>query len=229
MESDGQESDLIVPGLKLIDCARRQVCVVTPGRPYITVSYVWGLSSMVAHKVLGEAAQIFPRTVEDAMSVAKEVQIPYLWFDQYCIDQNDKKEKDTMISNMDQIYSGAELTIMVATETDSHYGLRGVSTNNRHRLSIDRGTPILGGRKESELHQRTESLVAGLGWEPAKPADRRPGHWPSWSSTALITKPVYYWRIDGRLPNELEVTFTHQNEDEESLLDYVQGKRNYMD
>jgi hypothetical protein len=127
----------VVPGLKVIDCISREICVATHGNPYVALSYVWGSPLPESHELLGEVPQTFPRTIEDAMAVAKELDIPYLWVDRYCIDQNNQKEKHTVISNMDKIYSGAELTIIAAAGSDPQYGLPGVSTTIRHRTLID--------------------------------------------------------------------------------------------
>jgi hypothetical protein len=127
----------VVPGLKVIDCVSRKICVATHGNPYVALSYVWGSPPPESHELSGEASRTFPRTIEDAMVVAKELDIPYLWVDRYCIDQDSQNEKHTMISNMDKIYSGAELIIIAAAGSDPQYGLPGVSTTVRHGTSID--------------------------------------------------------------------------------------------
>jgi hypothetical protein len=67
-----------------------------------------------------------PKTVQDAMFVAINLDIPFLWVDRYCIDQANPKEKHNVIRNMDRIYQRAEITIIAATGEDRHYGLPGV-------------------------------------------------------------------------------------------------------
>lgn len=62
------------------------------------------------------------------MSVAINLNIPYLWVDRNCIDQDNKNEKHNIIRNMDKIYQGAGLTIIAAAGDDPHYGLPGVRT-----------------------------------------------------------------------------------------------------
>jgi hypothetical protein len=133
----GEKLEHVVPGLKVIDCVSRKICVATYGNPYVALSYVWGFPPPESHELPLEVPQTFPRTIEDAMVVAKKLEIPYLWVDRYCIDQNNQKEKHTMISNMDKIYSGAELTIIAAAGSDPHYGLPGVSKTVRHGISIE--------------------------------------------------------------------------------------------
>jgi hypothetical protein len=130
----GKKPAHFVPGLKLIDCTSRRICVAMPGQRYAALSYVWGPS--VPHEPPGAVPQSFPRTIEDAISVAKQLQFPYLWVDRYCIDQGNEQEKHIMISNMDMIYSGAEVTIIAAAGSDPHYGIPGVSTTVRHAAPI---------------------------------------------------------------------------------------------
>jgi hypothetical protein len=155
----GDKLEHVVPGLKVIDCISRKICVATHSNPYVALSYVWGSLLTESHELTGEAPQAFPRTIEDAMVVAKELGIPYLWVDRYCIDKNSQKEKHTMISNMDKIYSGAELTVVAAAGSDPQYGLPGVSTTLRHGISID-----------------TFSHGTLLCWRPV-PSEIRQSHW----------------------------------------------------
>jgi hypothetical protein len=374
----GEKLEHVVPGLKVIDCISRKICVATHGNPYVALSYVWGSPLPDSHELPGEALQTFPQTIEDAIVVAKKLEIPYLWVDRYCIDQNIQKEKHTMISNMDKIYSGAELTIIAAAGSDPQHGLPGVSTTVRHGTSIDTfshgtllswsidpsdiershwatrgwtyqemllsrrrlvftdsqmlfqccsgefqelfnitapsdpipnvsklacpdmsgvsyspynvgdtfpqngiggsaseiysriheyterklsypgdvlnafngifsafdrsmqgfgshfwGIPIWSTCSGSELYQWTQSFVAGLTWYVAKPCDRRPGLWPSWSWTTVMGKVVQFrWAIlelEFRLQNPLTYTFTHKPGAKESISDFVRGKRDYTE
>jgi hypothetical protein len=133
----GEKLEQFVPGLKVIDCISREICVATQGNPYVALSYVWGPPSSVSHNLTGKVPQTFPRTIEDAMVVAKRLGIPHLWVDRYCIDQNSQKEKHIMISNMNNIYSGAAVTIIAAVGSDPQYGLPGISTTARYGTSID--------------------------------------------------------------------------------------------
>jgi hypothetical protein len=126
-----------VPGLKVIDCSSGRICIATPDQPYVALSYVWGTSHATTQQIPRKAGQTFPRTIEDAMLVAKELRIPYLWVDRYCIDQHNHQEKHTMISNMDKIYSGAIITIIAAAGSDSSHGLPGVSTTLCTGPSLD--------------------------------------------------------------------------------------------
>jgi hypothetical protein len=131
----GKNVDNDLPGLTVIDCISGQICARRSGRPYVALSYVWGPSPTRSHPVLGKFPVSFPRTIQDAMLVANELSVPYLWVDRYCIDQNNEQEKHIMISNMDKIYAGAELTIIAAAGSDPDYGLPGISTTKRRGFS----------------------------------------------------------------------------------------------
>ncbi|ORX94759.1 heterokaryon incompatibility protein-domain-containing protein, partial [Clohesyomyces aquaticus] len=69
--------------------------------------------------------------VMDAITVALRLGISYLWVDRYRINQDDPDEKHRLITNMDKIYAGAEVTIIAAAGSDPHYGLPGVSSTFR--------------------------------------------------------------------------------------------------
>jgi hypothetical protein len=125
-----------VPGFKVIDCINGQICTRASDRPYVALSYVWGPPPKTSQPALGKPPRGFPRTIQDAMIVAKELEVPYLWVDRYCIDQDNRQEKHIMISNMDKIYSGATVTIIAAAGSDPNYGLPGVSTANLRRTSM---------------------------------------------------------------------------------------------
>ncbi|KAG2218344.1 hypothetical protein INT45_011366 [Circinella minor] len=48
--------------------------------------------------------------------ICQDFNIKYIWFDQLCIDQNDKKEKQREIHNMHRIYANAYCTIALVPE-----------------------------------------------------------------------------------------------------------------
>jgi hypothetical protein len=132
----GMKEKHTIPGMKVIDCISGEICAITPGQPYVVLSYVWGPSSTPSSPIPGQLTEKFPRTIHDAIWVAREFEIPYLWVDRYCIDQNNQQEKHVMVSSMDKIYTGAELTIIAAAGADPHYGLPGVSSTKRHVTSM---------------------------------------------------------------------------------------------
>ncbi|KAF1997496.1 heterokaryon incompatibility, partial [Amniculicola lignicola CBS 123094] len=68
-----------------------------------------------------------PRTLEQAILVARELDILYLWIDSICIDQDDRVAKSEQISIMDRIYEGAAVTIVALDGENADSGLPGVT------------------------------------------------------------------------------------------------------
>lgn len=118
-------------GFRVIDCKTRKVHAARPDLPYIALSYVWGPKPAEPYEYRDELPNRLPQTVEDAMLVAVNLGIPSLWVDRYCIDQKNPVEKRQLITNMDRIYSGAEVTIIAAVGHTPDYGLPGVSDTSR--------------------------------------------------------------------------------------------------
>ncbi|KAF1837044.1 HET-domain-containing protein [Decorospora gaudefroyi] len=116
-----------VHNLRVIDCQSRRIILAEPDQRYICLSYVWGRGAIEETEVMyTELPAVVPKTVEDAMVVAVNLDIPYLWVDRYCIDQANPEEKHNVIRNMDRIYEAAEITIIAASGDDPHQGLPGV-------------------------------------------------------------------------------------------------------
>jgi hypothetical protein len=120
-----------IPHFRVIDCISGRMCDARADQPYVALSYVWGDSGPDLLKSPSNSPADFPMTIQDAMLVAVELGVPYLWVDRHCIDQSNKQEKHSLISNMTSIYSGAELTIIAATGLDPHHGLPGISGTPR--------------------------------------------------------------------------------------------------
>jgi hypothetical protein len=123
--------DVSVP-LKVVDCQSRTLCTIDPDATYAALSYVWG--NVPAQPLLNPQTLLLPKTIEDALSVCRRVGIQYIWVDRYCIDQENPQEKHALISQMDKIYQGAELTIIAAVGENPDYGLPGVNGTPRHHL-----------------------------------------------------------------------------------------------
>jgi len=102
--------------------------LVTEGRcaQYAALSYCWGrtpqltttqerLASFVDDGI--EIARL-PRTLQDAITVARKLGIMYLWIDSLCIIQDSDEDKAIEITKMPQIYKGAIVTISAAIAQD---------------------------------------------------------------------------------------------------------------
>ncbi|KAH7071341.1 heterokaryon incompatibility protein-domain-containing protein [Paraphoma chrysanthemicola] len=141
--------------LRLINCKSRQILSAEEGQRYICLSYVWGQDAAEEPDVDSWLPDNVPRTVEDAMFVAINLDIPYLWVDRYCIDQDKPEEKHNIIRNMDKIYQGAELTIIAAAGDNPHYGLPGVHGLPRkpqYRLQGDCNIYVAANPVEEEIN-----------------------------------------------------------------------------
>ncbi|KAF2244106.1 HET-domain-containing protein [Trematosphaeria pertusa] len=128
----GQAPDRIATALRVIDCKTRKLCMAPPGCPYIALSYLWGntATSEESHPPEVLPSQV-PKTVEGAIAVALALEIPYLWVDRYCINQNDADEKHSLIRDMDKVYQGAEVTIIASAGDNPHHGLPGIRQTTR--------------------------------------------------------------------------------------------------
>ena len=91
----------------------------------MALSYVWGNSVQVTleekHALrlrteggLSDRYADIGTTIKDAMYLCERIGEQYLWVDGLCIKQDDEEDKARQISNMNQIYSCAFLTIVVS-------------------------------------------------------------------------------------------------------------------
>jgi hypothetical protein len=129
-----------VPGMQLIDCDTRSIVDATNGMQWVALSYVWGPTrvSFVSSnpQTPFTIPLILPKTIEDAITVTKDLGYHVLWVDEYCIDQHNEEQKIDQISKMDLIYRGAELTLIAVAGQDKHHGLPGVSSTKRLQQDI---------------------------------------------------------------------------------------------
>lgn len=118
---------------------------------WVALSYVWGLRLIAPVPVAVVAAgralystsieeralpKEFPCTIQDAITVTRRLGYRYLWVDEYCIDQTNGSRRQAQIARMDEVYCGADLTIVAAAGEDKHYGLPGVDETPRKRIKV---------------------------------------------------------------------------------------------
>lgn len=110
-------------GFRVVDCEQNPPVVVEMpwSEKYVALSYVWGTSK-----------EDWPKTVTDAVHVTRSLGEKYLWVDRLCIDQSNYEEKMALIERMNDIYAGAEFTIVNAAG-DARTGLPGVLGTPRTR------------------------------------------------------------------------------------------------
>ncbi|KAK4186306.1 heterokaryon incompatibility protein-domain-containing protein [Podospora australis] len=97
---------------------------------YVALSYVWG-NVMPEEGALEKGT--LPQTLEDAITVTREMGWRYVWIDALCIDQTpnpteeQKALKFEQLQMMDLIYECAVVVLVAVTGKDSAAGLTGVS------------------------------------------------------------------------------------------------------
>jgi hypothetical protein len=78
-----QDRKVFVSPLRLIDCAIEELCIADPDCPYVALSYTWG--NVTSEDLLPSLSlpKHLPKTVKDAIAVARALDISYLWVDRY--------------------------------------------------------------------------------------------------------------------------------------------------
>lgn len=133
--------------LRFIDLNENRIVTAEATCRYACLSYVWGGVSQTQYtsstKVILEARDglldpslTLPHTIRDTMKAARAIGFCYLWVDALCILQDSTEDVAKNVTMMDEIYSGAALTIVASTNVNPHYGLPGVSTSPRSRMQI---------------------------------------------------------------------------------------------
>lgn len=134
----GLELDLA--SLRVIDTEEFRVREVDTPFRYACLSYVWGKGSQTQYTTTtkdsleapdGLQGADLPQTIKDAIKVAREAGVRYLWVDALCILQDDPADKAKIISKMGPIYGGARLTIIASVNADPHEGLPGMGSTHR--------------------------------------------------------------------------------------------------
>jgi len=129
--------------LRVIDVHSRRVVDAPPSCRYIALSYVWGGSSVKSDYIDNKSSShvpypfskqlpaTLPATLEDAVTLVKQLGESFLWIDSFCIDQASEADKASQVGIMDKIYSNASLTIIAAHGFDADAGLPGVQPDSR--------------------------------------------------------------------------------------------------
>lgn len=95
---------------------------------YTTLSYCWGHANfrttkenetLHKHELIHEH---IPPTLQDAITVTRQLNIPYIWIDALCIVQDDPAEWEVESSRMRDFYSGSSLTIAASDAADGYMG-----------------------------------------------------------------------------------------------------------
>lgn len=99
---------------------------------YIALSYCWGIgkkgylttkANLTQRKDNGFETMILPKTIRDAIELARRLRIRYLWVDGLCICQDDTADWNRESRIMGKVYANAYLTISATGVDDSEGGL----------------------------------------------------------------------------------------------------------
>ncbi|KAE9365035.1 HET-domain-containing protein [Stipitochalara longipes BDJ] len=97
--------------------------------PYAALSYCWGgdvgLKTTIAtlsQAQTGLKLTDIPKTIREAIFVARELGLRYLWVDRLCIVQDNSDDFSLEINKMHDIYAGAQITISAASALASQDG-----------------------------------------------------------------------------------------------------------
>jgi hypothetical protein len=110
---------------RVIDVDSSMVTLAPLDCTFAILSYVWGGTNFLTLQTNNREElevkdslkyQSIPKTIADAMEVARILRIRYLWVDSLCILQDDEDDKAAQIQQMDNIYSKAILTIVAASK-----------------------------------------------------------------------------------------------------------------
>lgn len=97
---------------------------------YATLSHCWGSSrsflttkeSLSSMKRGFDVSHQMPKTFRDAIVVAHELGVPYLWIDSLCIIQDDISDWDREASEMARVYTNAYINISAISSDDDAKG-----------------------------------------------------------------------------------------------------------
>lgn len=144
--------------------------------PYATLSYSWGQAKRLLtrkenlkHRCQGIPINEFPRTLRDAVYIAKMLGFRYLWIDSLCIIQGDKNDWVEQGAAMTEIYSLSTLNISASSSRNSNEGIlkplqdHGVQIGMSNQSDRNQRTPAFVG-PPIEILDLEEKLVSTRGW-----------------------------------------------------------------
>ena len=106
---------------------------------YSALSYVWGrvqtfattLSTIESQKT-GFLFADLPKTLQDAVSLTRQLGLEYIWIDSICIIQDSLSDRDVEIPKMSQYYSSSYITISAAIAESVEDGFLGPRDECEH-------------------------------------------------------------------------------------------------
>ncbi|KAI0449909.1 heterokaryon incompatibility protein-domain-containing protein [Xylaria acuta] len=140
---------------------------------YVALSHCWGGIDIACKTTRGNIEKYrkqilydsLPKTFQEAIEVARALQIRHLWVDSLCIIQDDREDWETEAAKMMNVYQGATITFSATSAKSSLDGL-GITESliSPFRFLTDDS----GGTQWSLFPEATSNLVWGFGGLPAQ-------------------------------------------------------------
>jgi hypothetical protein len=109
---------------------------------YAALSYCWGSSqtftttiATLKERIRGFLPESLPASIRDAILLARDMSIPYIWVDSLCIIQDSAADWEREAARMCTIYTNATITIAALDSPDSDTGL--IVGDYRRLLLVD--------------------------------------------------------------------------------------------
>ncbi|RFU79733.1 hypothetical protein TARUN_2487 [Trichoderma arundinaceum] len=193
--------------IRMVSLADNRLIETSCPPSYVALSYVWG-SAAVFQTIQSNVEDLmrphglpvssFPKSICDAMTLARELGFQYIWIDSICIIQDSREDKIQQLRMMDSIYRRANLTIVAAAGPHANAGIPGLQPGSRswkqHTVRISDDLTLVA------LHPDTHRSAAATTWNTRDLITDLP-YFPSWS-WAGWTGPVGYedWNEFNHMP-----------------------------
>jgi hypothetical protein len=147
---------------------------------YAALSYCWGKAntfvtkvSTLAERKAGFSVHELPKTIRDAVLVARELCIPYIWVDALCIIQDSSSDWVNESARMRAVYENAVVTFAAMDSPNANHGL--FSSLHRYskrfdlKLEGEASAPVF--VRNAKSRSRTSCVVHERTPEPYAPGD----------------------------------------------------------
>lgn len=113
--------------LRVIDVKQMSLVMLPPRSKYVALSYCWGSSNRHFTTTESNISELEKRNslvaifsqlsgvIQDAIHCVRDLDERFLWVDALCIIQNNDKEREAQVLQMDRIYESSLVTIVAAS------------------------------------------------------------------------------------------------------------------
>ncbi|KAI0466791.1 heterokaryon incompatibility protein-domain-containing protein [Xylaria cf. heliscus] len=140
---------------------------------YVALSHCWGGIDITCKTTRNNIEEYrnrisydsLPKTFQEAIDVARALQIHNLWIDSLCIIQDDREDWEIEAAKMMNVYQGATITF---SATSAKSSLDGLGITNSLKPSFRFHTDDAGGTQWSLFPEATSSVIWGFGNLPVQ-------------------------------------------------------------